>query len=118
LFPKKPENAYTFVDITDTVDKKIEALLKHETQMDLTFDSLVLEAKTLGVNLSGLENAEREMRNQLIADAIRNYTAVKGKELGYKHAEQFRYEKFGMLEMVLGQEIIKPDFPPFSIIED
>ncbi len=83
--------------------------------MDLTIDSLVLEAKILGIDLLGLGNAEREIRNQLIADAIRNYTASKGKNLGYKHAEQFRYEKFGMLEMVLGQEITKPDFPSFPI---
>lgn len=111
-FAKKPENAHTYVDITETIDKKIEALLKHDTQMELTFDSIILEAKALGVSLVGLENTGKDVRNQLIAEAVRNYTAEKGKKPGYKHAEQFRYEKFSMLEMIQGHEIVKPEFPP------
>lgn len=110
-FAKKPEKAYTFVDITNVIEKKIEALLKHETQMELTFDSLILEARTLGVNIPGMEKIDKDVRNQLIADVIKKHTADVGKEVGYRHAEQFRYEKFSMLEKVLGQEIIKPEFP-------
>ena len=114
-FAKKPENAFTFVDITDSIDKKIESLLKHETQMELTFDSIKLEAVTLGIDISGFANVDRDVRNQIIANAVKDYTAEKGKVPGYKHAEQFRYEKFGMIEMVLGQEIIKPEFPPINV---
>ncbi len=114
-FAKKPESAKTFVDITDTIEVKIDALLKHETQMELTFGSLMLEAEILGIDISGLKDADRNTRNQLIANAVREYTAEKGKHCGYKHAEQFRYENFGMLEMVLGQKIIQPEFPPIEI---
>lgn len=113
-FAKKPKNAKTYVDISDVIDKKIEALLKHDTQMELTIDSLVLEAKTLGIDIAGLEELDRDSRNGLIANAVREYTANVGKEYGLRHAEVFRYEKLGMIELVLGQEVIHPDFPPIE----
>ncbi|MGC8737690.1 MAG: PIG-L deacetylase family protein [Candidatus Hydrogenedens sp.] len=113
-FAKKPEDALTFVDITNSIDKKVESLLAHETQMELTFDSLLLEAKTLGVDLPGMRNVDKDTRNQIIANAVKSYTAEKGKVPGYSYAEQFRYEKFGMLEMVLSQELVKPEFPPLN----
>ncbi len=109
-FAKNPTNAKTFVDIANTIDKKIEALLKHDTQMDLTFESLLLEAEALGVDLSKMKNFDRETRNQFIATGVKNYTAEVGKHCGYQYAEQFRYEKFGMLETVLGTELIQPEF--------
>ncbi|HOK09757.1 MAG TPA: PIG-L family deacetylase [Candidatus Hydrogenedens sp.] len=110
-FAKKPYSVNAYIDISAVIDKKIESLLKHETQMDLTIDSLLLEASTLGINMDGLKKADRELKNQVITSAIKNYTAEKGRSQGIGHAELFRYEKFGVLELVLGEEIVKPDFP-------
>lgn len=112
-FAKKPMGEQIIVDITgEPLEKKIEALLKHETQMQLAFDSLMLEAKCVGISLPGLESLSPDQRNMLIANGIRKYTEEVGKKAGFQHAEQFRYEKFGLLETVLGQELISPDFPP------
>lgn len=111
-FAKKPMGEQLIVDISgEPLEKKIEALLKHETQMDLTFDSLLLEARVSGINLPGIESISKEQRNLLIANGMRSYTESIGKKAGFSNAEQFRYEKFGLLEMVLGQEVCSPDFP-------
>ena len=49
-FAKHPSrDAVTFVDITTTIDVKIEALLKHDCQMALTVDLIAAEASVLGV---------------------------------------------------------------------
>ncbi len=111
-FAKKPMGEQLIVDISgEPLEKKIEALLKHETQMELTFDSLLFEAKVSGVSLPGLEGISRDQRNLLIANGIRGYTEEVGKKANFSNAEQFRYEKFGYLEMILGQEVCTPDFP-------
>ncbi|MCX8066203.1 MAG: PIG-L family deacetylase [Candidatus Hydrogenedentes bacterium] len=112
-FAKKPMGEQLIVDISGgPLEKKIEALLKHETQMQLTFDSLLLEAKCYGISLPGVESLSTEQRNMLIANGVKKYTEEVGRKAGFQNAEQFRYEKFGLLEMVLGQEMINPDFPP------
>jgi len=107
---KHPVNAELFVDISSTIDKKLEALLKHDTQMALTIDGLVQEAKLLGQDLSGLEGLDREGYGAVISEGVRNYCAAVGQLAGLAFAEQFRYQRLGLLDVILGQQSIKPDF--------
>jgi len=101
-FAKAPMNAALFVDISETIEKKIRALLAHECQMELTVDALAREAETLGIDMPMLNNPDKEARNQLIEMGIRNYFSAPGETAGVAYAEQFRYERVGMLEKVLG----------------
>lgn len=110
-FAKRPWNARVFVDITSTIDKKIEALLAHDCQMALTVDSLAQQAHALGLDLPGLEGLEPDGYRALIADGIRKYCEKTGREAGFPYAEQFRYEKLTMLEDILGSTLIETDFP-------
>ncbi len=109
-FAKSPWNAELFVDISSTIDKKIEALLTHDCQMALTIDMLVQEAKTLGVEVPALENLDAEGHKNVIAAGIRSYCETIGQEAGMDYAEQFRYEKLGMLDKLMGTSFIVPDF--------
>ncbi|HOZ48044.1 MAG TPA: PIG-L family deacetylase [Candidatus Hydrogenedentes bacterium] len=109
-FAKHPWNAETFVDISGVIDTKIDALLEHDCQMVLTVDGLVLEARAAGIDLPILRDVEGNGYRQVIAMGIRNFFGEIGRQAGMEYAEQFRYQKFGMLDMILGTELIKPDF--------
>lgn len=109
-FAKSPLNAHTFVDISAVMDLKVAALLAHDCQMVLTVDALVREAHALGVDLPLLENLEEGAHRPLVEMGIRQHCARVGGAAGLEYAEQFRHEKFGMLDMVLGTDFIRPDF--------
>ncbi|HNR31492.1 MAG TPA: PIG-L family deacetylase [Candidatus Hydrogenedentes bacterium] len=108
-FAKHPMNAELFVDISATIDKKIAALLAHDCQMVLTVDALLQEAQTLGVELPMLENLDDNGHKDLIAAGVRRWCAELGEPRGMAFAEQFRYEKLGMLDRVFGTDFVKPD---------
>lgn len=109
-FAKVPHNAELFVDISGVIDKKINALLAHDCQMALTVDGLVEEAKTLGIDLPALQGLDQAGYQAIIASGIRDYCANTGKQRGMAYAEQFRYEKLGMLNKLFGMNLIQPDF--------
>jgi LmbE family N-acetylglucosaminyl deacetylase len=109
-FAKSPLNAETFVDIASTIDKKIEALLKHDCQMVLTVDALVREAEALGVDVPALKELGPGGHGPIIDMGIRHYCAATGAKAGMQYAEQFRYQKLGSLDSLLGTEFVRPDF--------
>lgn len=110
-FAKHPgDNAQTFVDISSTVDAKIDALLKHDCQMALTVDLVAAEAETLGVDMPGLKDMDADTYRVFIKNAIRDFCAAVGQRAGYAFAEQFRYETLGMLNQLLGDDFYKPEF--------
>ena len=109
-FAKEPRDAELFVDISSTIEQKLEALLKHVCQMELTVDGLCAEAKALGADLPMLDQARQGGFEPLIEMGIRNFCAAVGAARGLACAEQFRYQKLGMLDTVLGLDLIQPDF--------
>ncbi|NIA14282.1 MAG: hypothetical protein GWP08_09380 [Nitrospiraceae bacterium] len=109
-FAKCPWNAECFVDISSTIDKKLDALLKHETQMALTLEGLRREAEILGADASLFADQTAEGCRRIMEMGVRDFCAKKGAEAGIAAAEQFRYEKLGMLDMLLNTDLIKADF--------
>ena len=109
-FAKAPHDAELFVDISTTIDKKVEALLKHDCQMVLTVDGLIREAEAVGAEVPMLEKLDEEGYRQVITMGIRSFCADIGEQAGMELAEQFRYEKLGMLDKVLKSNFVQPDF--------
>jgi LmbE family N-acetylglucosaminyl deacetylase len=109
-FAKSPWNAECFVDIASTIDKKIEALLKHDCQMVLTVDALVQEAEAIGADVPLLRNAAPDTYRQIIDMGVRQFCAAVGAKAGMAYAEQFRYERLGMLDTILGARLVPADF--------
>ena len=109
-FAKMPWNAELFVDITSTIDVKIEALLTHDCQMLLTVDALVQEAEVLGADVPTLKELGPDGHKAVIDMAVRNYCATIGAKKGMQYAEQFRYEKLSALDKALGTNFVVPDF--------
>lgn len=111
-FAKVPHNAALFVDISSVMDKKVAALLAHDCQMVLTVDALAREAEALGAELPMLQGGGGDMHRKLIEMGIRDHCAKVGQTAGMAFAEQFRHEKLGMLDQLLGTSFIQPDFGP------
>ena len=109
-FAKSPVNAELFVDISGTIEKKIQALLAHACQMELTVDMLASEAEALDMDMPMLKSSDQEARSQLIEMGIRNYFGELGEKASVAFAEQFRYERVGMLEKILGLPSRGSDF--------
>ncbi len=109
-FAKSPMNAELYVDISTVIDKKVKALLAHECQMELTVDMLAREADILGLDMPLLKDPDPNARAQLVEMGIRNYFGEIGQAAGVAFAEQFRYERIGMLEKILGLPVSGSDF--------
>lgn len=109
-FAKSPWNAELVVDITTTMDKKIEALLKHDCQMVLTVDAIVRQAQALGASVPALENLPPDGHKAIIDAGMRMVCARVGATKGYAYGELFRYQKFGMLDLFLGTNYVACDF--------
>ncbi|MCX5757066.1 MAG: PIG-L family deacetylase [Candidatus Hydrogenedentes bacterium] len=109
-FAKQPWNAECIVDISSTIDKKLEALFKHDCQMALTIDALARESETIGANAAIARDMPPEQYRPIIEMGMRQFCAAAGAKAGMAYAEQFRYEKLGMLDKVLGTNFVEPDF--------
>ena len=109
-FAKSPMNATCFVDVSSTIDKKIEALLAHDCQMVLTMDGLLQEAEVLGADVPILQDAGEDGYRQIIGMGIRMFCQEVGQGAGMEYAEQFRYQSYSMLDKFFGTELVKPDF--------
>lgn len=109
-FAKSPWNAELFVDITPTIDLKIAALLAHDCQMVLTVDALLQEAEAVGAVVPYLQDLGPDGHKQVIEMGVRQWCASLGQAHGHNYAEQFRYERLGMLDKVLGLSTTRPDF--------
>jgi len=109
-FAKHPWNAECYVDISSTIDRKIEALLMHDCQMALTVDALAREAEAIGADAPIMRDMPPEQYRPIIEMGVRRFSAETGARAGMAYSEQFRYEKLGMLDKVLGTQFVQPDF--------
>lgn len=105
---KNPWRAEKFVDITSTIDTKIEALLANDCQMVLTVDALMREAEVLGLDLSALTNAGPDGHRSIIEQGVRNHFSKLGQQVGVEYAELLRYQSLSMLSTMLGPDTVKP----------
>lgn len=105
---KCPWRAEKYVDISSTIEKKIEALLAHDCQMVLTVDTLRQEADALGLDVSQLADAGPDAHRAIIAQGMRDHCAKVGEPVGMAYAELLRFQSMSMLATMLGPEIVKP----------
>jgi len=94
FFAKEPVHANKIVDITGYVDKKIEALCAHDSQMKLTIDDLkmALEAAGATEQASGLD---RENYKPLLDIYVKAHAKEVGAKGDFEYGEEFRYELAG-----------------------
>ena len=98
FFAKAPQDVNKAVDISAYIDRKIEALCRHVSQMELTVAGLQVDLAASGLELPALANADPKGYRPVIEAMIRTWAAGVGPRHGVAFAEEFRRQRFGGIE--------------------
>ncbi|MCZ7582723.1 MAG: PIG-L family deacetylase [Deltaproteobacteria bacterium] len=96
-FAKNPINANKVVDISAFMDKKIESLCAHDSQMRLIVDDMRRSLEAIGEAPEEMALLDRDNYGPAIEMFVRSWGAKVGEAAGYEYAEEFRYERAGDL---------------------
>ena len=106
FFAKSPRGQNKFVDITDYIDKKIEALCRHESQMVLTVRDMQYSLEASGLDVPWLAKLDPHDYRDVIDRRIRAVARAAGRPHGFEYAEGFRRTGFAAIERLAeGQEL-------------
>jgi LmbE family N-acetylglucosaminyl deacetylase len=98
FFAKTPQDANKAVDISAYIDRKIEALCQHVSQMEMTVAGLQVDLAASGLEVPALRDADRKDYRPVIEAMIRTWAAGVGRRHGMAFAEEFRRQRFGGIE--------------------
>lgn len=107
-FAKSPRDQNKFVDIDDTIDKKIEALCQHESQMVLTIADMQHALHASGLDVPWLAQLDAHDYRETIARRMKGWGRQVASQAGLSctYAEGFRRSRYGGIEsMAHGQQI-------------
>ena len=105
FFAKAPRDVNKYVVITEYIDKKLEALYQHESQMVLTVAGMQHHLRGSGLSFPPLEDLDPHNYREVIAEQIRRMAAAVGAQAGFTYAEAFRRERYGGIERIIGQTV-------------
>jgi LmbE family N-acetylglucosaminyl deacetylase len=105
FFAKSPRDVNKYVDITDYIDRKIEALCQHESQMVLTVADIQNALRASGLSYPPLASLDPHDYREVIADRMKRVARAVGRAVGYEYAEGFRRQRFGGIEHTVGQMV-------------
>ncbi|HYM15186.1 MAG TPA: PIG-L deacetylase family protein [Dehalococcoidia bacterium] len=108
LFAKAPRDQNKFVDIDGWIDKKVEALWRHEAQMVLTITDMQHHLRASGLNVPWLAEMDPHDYHEAIARRIKTaaHAVADRSGLGCTFAEGFRRTRYGGIEsLAAGQQI-------------
>ena len=98
FFAKEPKDVNKAVDISACIERKIDALCAHVSQMELTVASLQVDLAASGLQLSALRDADPKQYRPVIETMIRTWAGGVGRRHGLEYAEEFRRQRFGGIE--------------------
>ncbi len=103
---KAPRDRDRFVDIAETIDRKIEALCCYVSQMVLTVQDMKFALEASGLDLSWLSTQDPHDYRHVIDKQIRATARAVGREAGFEYAEGFRRTRYSGIErLAKGQEL-------------
>ena len=90
------------VDVSDTIDQKLQALYAYECQMVLTLDLFLDDARAAGIDEALLAHVDPNDYQRWIEMGVRAAAGELGQELGVPYAEGFRYQCVEVPEFLSG----------------
>jgi LmbE family N-acetylglucosaminyl deacetylase len=108
FFAKSPRDQNKYVDIDGCIDKKIEALCRHEAQMVLTVADMKIHLEASGLEVPWLATLDPHDYRETIARRIKaaGKAVAERSGLGCEYAEGFRRTRYGGIEsLARGQEL-------------
>jgi LmbE family N-acetylglucosaminyl deacetylase len=109
FFAKSARDANKVVDISETIEKKIDALCEHVCQMEMTVSELQTSLRASGLDIPALANADPKDYRALIERMIRGWAGGIGKRAGFAYGEEFRRVRFGGVERWAQGAVELPD---------
>ncbi len=98
FFAKSPRDVNKTVDISDQIDRKIDALCEHVCQMEMTVMEAQVAVAASGLDVPLVRAAERGDYRPLIEPQIKAWAGSVGKRAGFAYGEEFRRQRFGGIE--------------------
>ena len=98
FFAKTPQDANKAVDISAYIERKIEALCQHVSQMEMTVAGLQVDLAASGLEVPALRDADPKDYRPVVEAMIRTWAAGVGRRHGMAFAEEFRRQRFGGIE--------------------
>jgi len=112
FFAKSPRDADKTVDISDYIERKIEALCEHVCQMEMTVADLQVQLAASGLDIPLLSEASPKEFRPVIETQIKAWAASVGRRAGFAYGEEFRRVRFSGIERwARGSEAALPDEP-------
>jgi LmbE family N-acetylglucosaminyl deacetylase len=110
FFAKSPRDANKTVDISDYIERKIEALCEHVCQMEMTVKDLQVQLAASGLEIPFLREANSKEFKPVIEAQIKAWAASVGRRTGFSYGEEFRRVRFNSIERwAQGSDIALPD---------
>lgn len=103
FFAKSPRDVNKAVDITDYIDRKVDALCEHACQMEMTVADLQMQLAASGLDVPRVREADPKQYRPLIEDQVRAWARANGRRHGMQYAEEFRRVRFGALGRLADQ---------------
>lgn len=92
------------VDITQFMEKKLEAMKAHESQIIFLVEDFFRQAQIAGIDLASVLGSAMNDPFQAISFALISQAELIGKKAGVKYAESYRYSRFhAFIEEILVQ---------------
>ncbi len=108
-FAKVPRDHNVWVDISATIDRKIQALYRHVSQMVLTVADMQFALKASGLDLPELAGLDPHDYTTVIDRRIREVARAVGRQRGMEYAESFRRVRFAGIERLAPNQQIPED---------
>ncbi len=102
-FAKAPRDVNKVVDISNYIDRKIEALCAHACQMEMTLIDLQTQLAASGLDIPLLRDADPKQYRPLIEMQIKAWAASTGRPAGFAYAEEFRRVRYSGIDRWAGQ---------------
>jgi hypothetical protein len=94
-FAKSPRETNKIVDISDFIDRKIDALCEHVYQMEMTVAEAQIGLRASGLEVPMLGEADPKNYRPIIDAQIRAWAGSVGHRSGFTYGEEFRRVRFG-----------------------
>lgn len=98
FFAKSPRDVNKTVDVSEQIDRKIDALCEHVCQMEMTVMEAQAAVTAAGLDLPFIQDTDPGDFRPLIEAQIKAWAASVGKRAGFAYGEEFRRQRFGGIE--------------------
>ncbi len=99
------ERANKIIDISATIQQKLEALAAHKTQIEFLVEDILVQAMIAGLQVEHLMPGVSENPMLAISWGMQAEAAQVGAKIGVQFAEAFRYQRFHpLIETILNQQ--------------